>query len=96
MEKLYLHPELSHFFRDNRGGIDFFLDALYGALSTDLLDISFKSVGCTTCKWGTWFLRNTIGSKFLEPLIVEIVTVGCRFVNPYVGYEGNTCPGIIR
>jgi len=72
------------------------MDALFGRFRTDLLDITFKEVGCTTCKWGTWFLRETIGSDLLSPLIVKIGEVGCRFVIPYVGYDPNTCPGIIK
>lgn len=96
MEKLGMNPYTSHYFRDSRGGLDFFLDAIMPPSLTDEIEATWKGFGCGICRGTTRFLHFLLGNRIVKPIVVETVLTLCPYVIPYIGYIPSTCPGIIN
>jgi hypothetical protein len=96
MEKLHLDPNLSHYYRDWRGGLAFWLDSMFPDYATDMIEFSLDDIGCSVCKGGTWGLRTLLGNKVTEVVLNEAIKGICHLViKPLVGYSPDTCKGII-
>jgi hypothetical protein len=51
---------------------------------------------CDVCKTTTWTVRETLGNKYVEKLIVDFIIFGCGFFIEDFGFDKSTCPGIIK
>jgi len=96
MERLGLNPYTSHYYRDDRGGLDFFLDAILPHSVTDTIEASWKQIGCVACRGTTRLLHMLLGNRLVKHVIVETVLELCPYIIPYIGYVPSTCPGIIN
>lgn len=61
MEEIHMTPTLDHYFRDWRGGVDFWLDAVFkNDKLTDGIVGLFKEGACSTCKVASITLQTTL------------------------------------
>lgn len=96
MEKLHEVPQLDNYYRDDRGGLEFYLDALFPHPETNFITSKIDKVGCELCKTTTAAARFVLGNKVTAFMLQEFVEFVCHFAIPYIGYVPSTCPGIIK
>lgn len=73
MEKFHLVPNLDHYYRDWRGGLDFYLDVIMPHQFTDLITMEADKVGCRMCQVTTGAARFILGNPVSAGLLTEII-----------------------
>ena len=80
MEKLHLVPSLDHYYRDWRGGLDYWIDLFFPSIVTDVIHFAIDEMGCLLCKGGTWTVRTFLANKIVTDTINDFVLVLCHIV----------------
>jgi hypothetical protein len=58
--------------------------------------IDIQAIKCDACKATSWIVSNTLGERYVQLALTDLVIVACGFVIEEFGYKRDVCPGIIK